>query len=58
MNEWINFHYIKHVPLAILSTGLTIAGLIAFAIALILDSIAHQNRLSFELSLIANAKKD
>jgi glycosyltransferase involved in cell wall biosynthesis len=56
INEWLNFHFINHIPLAILATGLGIAGLITLAIALVLDSISHQNRISFELNLIANKK--
>jgi glycosyltransferase involved in cell wall biosynthesis len=56
INEFLTFHYINHIPLAILSTGLALLGVISLAIGLILDSIAHQNKLSFELNLIANKK--
>jgi len=57
INEFFTFHYIKHVPLAILSTGLAIVALVTLAIAIILDSIAYQNKLSFELNLIVNKKE-
>jgi glycosyltransferase involved in cell wall biosynthesis len=51
--EWISVRYIQHVPLAILATGLFVIAIILVAIGLILDSIAHIDRRSFERDLLA-----
>ncbi|WP_292992188.1 glycosyltransferase family 2 protein [Pantoea sp.] len=56
-NDWINYGYIYHVPLAILSTGLEMVSLILMSIGLILDSINHQDKRNFELSNLANIKR-
>jgi glycosyltransferase involved in cell wall biosynthesis len=50
--EWIEFQYIKHIPLAILATGLEVVAFILIAIGLILDSIAHHEKVSFERNFI------
>ena len=50
--EFLEYRYILHVPLAILATGLEIVATIVFAIALLLDSIAHQDRRNFERQLL------
>lgn len=47
-DDWVRTRYIEHVPLAILATGLEIVAIVLLAIALILDSIAHQNKQEFE----------
>lgn len=47
-DDWVTTRYIEHVPLAILATGLEIVAIVLLAIALILDSIAHQNKQEFE----------
>ncbi len=51
-SDWILYKYIYHIPLAILSTGLGLVSIIVFAVGLILDSIAYQNRLEFEHRII------
>lgn len=51
-NDWINYKYIHHVPLAILATGLGLVSIILLSIGMILDSIAYQNRLEFEQRIL------
>jgi hypothetical protein len=43
---------ILHIPSAILATGLMICSLINIAIAVILDMVARESRLAFELRLL------
>jgi glycosyltransferase involved in cell wall biosynthesis len=52
LDDWIRYRYIYHVPLAILSTGIEIIALLLIAIALILDSIADQDKRNFELRIL------
>jgi glycosyltransferase involved in cell wall biosynthesis len=52
LGEWFTERYIHHIPLAILATGLEIIAIILVAMGLILDSIAYQNKRSFELELL------
>lgn len=42
VHEFVKTRFITHVPLAILSVGLTISSLVMFAIGLILDSIKNR----------------
>ena len=53
LNDWINYRFIFHVPLAILATGMEIVAALFFTIALILDSLAHQDRRNFEAKLLS-----
>lgn len=52
LRDWISHHYIYHVPLAILATGLEIIAFVFFTIGLILDSITHLEKNNFELRLL------
>lgn len=52
IDEWISERYIRHVPLAILATGLEIVAIVLAAIGLILDSITHQDKRNFERELL------
>jgi glycosyltransferase involved in cell wall biosynthesis len=52
IEDWIREHYIYHVPLAILATGLQIVAMVLFAIGLVLDSIVHQDKRNFERELL------
>ncbi|MCX5848703.1 MAG: glycosyltransferase family 2 protein [Deltaproteobacteria bacterium] len=52
INDWINFRYIYHVPLAILATGLEITAIMMLSIGLILDSLVHQHLCEYERSLL------
>jgi len=51
-DDWVRSHYIYHVPLAILATGIEIVALLMFAIGLVLDSIADQGKRNFERELL------
>jgi glycosyltransferase involved in cell wall biosynthesis len=56
IDEWIEHQFIYRVPLAILATGLGIISIMLIAVGLILDLIAHQDKLNFERSLLKNSK--
>ncbi|RKR70112.1 glycosyltransferase involved in cell wall biosynthesis [Acidovorax sp. 94] len=56
IEEWIRERYIRHVPLAILATGLEIVAMVFAAIGLILDSITYQDKRKFERELLALEK--
>lgn len=49
--EFLLTHYITLVPSAILASGLAIVAFLFFIVALILDTMAYYNRLSFEYQL-------
>jgi glycosyltransferase involved in cell wall biosynthesis len=50
--DWIRFQYIYHVPLAILAASSVVVATVLLAVGLILDGIAHQQRMRFELALL------
>ena len=54
IEEWLNERYIRHLPLAILATGLEIVAIVLMAIGLILDSITYQDKRNFERQLLAD----
>ena len=51
-NDWLQFQYIHHVPLAILSAGIEILAALFFGIGLILDAIARNDKIRSELNLL------
>ena len=53
LDDWMTSRYIYHVPLAILASALEIVAIIMISIGLILDSLAHQQRMEYERSLLA-----
>lgn len=53
LDDWFRYRYIYHVPLSILAVGLELIAMVFGAVALILDSIAHQDRRDFELRLLS-----
>lgn len=55
-SDWFLYRYIYHVPLALLAAALEIVAFIMLAVALILDSMAHQQKMSFELLLLQRTK--
>lgn len=55
--EWFMYRYIDHVPLAVLAAALEIVAVIFFSVALMLDSIVHQHRMSYELMIVSTTKK-
>lgn len=54
--DWFQYRYIYHVPLAVLAAALEIVAVVFFSVALILDSMAHQYRMSYELGIISQPK--
>jgi glycosyltransferase involved in cell wall biosynthesis len=52
INEFINYKVVNHIPLAILSIGLGIISVLAFALGLILDAITHQHNVDFEHKIL------
>ncbi|HEY4029023.1 MAG TPA: glycosyltransferase family 2 protein [Caulobacteraceae bacterium] len=53
--DWIRYQYVYHVPLAIFCTGVEIVAILLAAVGLILDSIAHHNKLVFERDTLARS---
>jgi glycosyltransferase involved in cell wall biosynthesis len=53
INDWIQFKFIHHVPLAILAAGLEIFAVVLLAIGLTLDSLSHTQRMQFERALLS-----
>jgi hypothetical protein len=56
--DWFTYQYIYHVPLAVLAAALEIVAVIFFSVALMLDSIVHQHRMSYELMLISMSSRN
>lgn len=54
--DWVSARYVEHVPLAVLAAALGLAALISFAVALVLDALAHQSRREFELRFLQAAR--
>lgn len=52
IRDWVTNRYVVHVPLAILASGLAIVSLLMLVTGLILDSLAQQQRRSFERDLL------
>ena len=52
ISDWFSYHYIYHLPLAVLATGLEITALMSLGIGLILDSVVHMERLAYERDLL------
>jgi glycosyltransferase involved in cell wall biosynthesis len=51
--DWLRFRYVYHVPLAILASGLVIVSVLLLTIGLILDSLTHHQRRTFEHDMTA-----
>jgi glycosyltransferase involved in cell wall biosynthesis len=58
ISDWIRYHYIYHVPLAILASALEIVSLMLVGIGLVLNSLAHQQKLQYELYLLDYANRE
>lgn len=54
-SDWINYHYIYHVPLAVLAAALELVAAFSLGIGLVLDSITHQDKMKFERELLASS---
>lgn len=50
--DWIQFRYIYHLPLAVLAVALELVSVMSISAGLILDTIAHQNKTDFERHLL------
>jgi len=55
-DDWIRERYIHHVPLAILASALEIVAMMLMGVGLILDSLAHQQRLDYERDLLGRGR--
>jgi glycosyltransferase involved in cell wall biosynthesis len=55
-SDWINYHYIYHVPLAVLAAALELVAVFSLGIGLVLDSITHQDKMKFERELLASSQ--
>lgn len=51
-DDWIRFKYIYHVPLAILAAASVIVSVILMTLGLLLDSVARQQRIDYELTVL------
>ena len=51
-DDWFRYQYIYHVPLAVLAASLEVVAILSFGIGLVLDSIAHQEKMRFEKDLL------
>jgi glycosyltransferase involved in cell wall biosynthesis len=49
LNDWFTHQFIYHVPLAILAASLEIVAVTMLCVGLVLDTIAHQQRMNYEL---------
>jgi glycosyltransferase involved in cell wall biosynthesis len=56
IQDWLEYRYIYHVPLAILAAGLETSAIFALGIGLILDSITHQNKMNFERAILSDGQ--
>jgi glycosyltransferase involved in cell wall biosynthesis len=56
IRDWVEYRYVYHVPLAILAVGFETSAIFALGIGLILDSITHQNKMTFECNLLSDAQ--
>jgi glycosyltransferase involved in cell wall biosynthesis len=50
--DWVTERYIHHLPLAVLAASLELSAIICLALGLILDSINHLHKRSFEMALL------
>ena len=52
-DDWFRYGYIYHVPLAILAAASVVVSAVLLAIGLILDTIAHQQKMNYELKVLS-----
>jgi glycosyltransferase involved in cell wall biosynthesis len=55
MNDWIQFRYIYHVPLAILAAALEMVAVMMAVVGLILDSMIHHQKMEYERCMLAES---
>ena len=51
-DDWIRFRYVYHVPLAVLAASSVVVATVLLAVGLILDGIAHAERMRFEQQML------
>ena len=56
-NDWVQYRYIYHVPLAILASVLELVAIILLGTGLLLDSVVHQHKLEFEQHLLKDTRR-
>ena len=56
LEDWIQYRYVYHVPLAILASGLGVAAMMIFGVGLILDTVVHQQRMEAERFLLQQSE--
>jgi glycosyltransferase involved in cell wall biosynthesis len=57
-DDWIRYRYIYHVPLAILSSALSVAAMMILGVGLILDTVVHQERMAAERFLLRSVNDE
>jgi glycosyltransferase involved in cell wall biosynthesis len=57
-DDWIRYRYIYHVPLAILSSAVSVAAMMILGVGLILDTVVHQERMAAERFLLRAANDE
>jgi hypothetical protein len=55
INDYTRTRHVYHIPLAILASALEIVAVMMAGIGLVLDPIAHQQRMDYERSLLVGA---
>jgi hypothetical protein len=56
IEDYVTSHFVYHVPLAVLAAALEIVAVMMVGIGLMLDSIAHQQRMDYERNLLAEPR--
>jgi hypothetical protein len=56
IGDWVAYHYIYAVPLAILATGLMLLSAGSLGIGLVLDSVVHQDKLRYERDFLSGRR--
>ena len=51
-DDWFRYQFIFHVPLAVLAASSVIVSVVLLAVGLMLDSIAHQQKMNYELTIL------
>jgi glycosyltransferase involved in cell wall biosynthesis len=57
-DDWIRYRYIYHVPLAILSSAVSVAAMMILGVGLILDTVVHQERMAAERFLLRSVNDE
>ena len=55
--EYINYNYIQHIPLAILSMGFAVSSILTFTISILVDYNSYQAKLNYQHLVLLNENK-